>query len=151
MEPGSDAPRRRTAFNAGMDDHLRAADRDREDVAAILREQYAQGRLTLEEFDERTTAAFNARTMGDLRPLLADLPAGTSASPASGREPWSRGRWGLVAVAGVAVPAVILIAAITAGHVFAAGPCWIVVLVILKLSRTRHPYRSEQCRRTARR
>ncbi len=57
------------------DESIRASDVDREVVVATLRDAYTAGRLTLEEFDERTTAAYAARTWGDLRRLTADLPA----------------------------------------------------------------------------
>ncbi|MFD7664416.1 DUF1707 domain-containing protein [Streptomyces sp. NPDC059788] len=53
---------------------LRASDADREQVAAILRDALAEGRLAMEEFDERLTATYQARTVGALRPLVADLP-----------------------------------------------------------------------------
>ena len=58
------------------DGAIRAADSDRESVAEILREAYTDGRLDLEEFDERTTAVYAARTWGQLRELTRDLPAG---------------------------------------------------------------------------
>jgi Domain of unknown function (DUF1707) len=56
------------------DGGIRASDSDRENVVEILRDAYSTGRLTLEEFDERTTAAFAARTWGGLRELTRDLP-----------------------------------------------------------------------------
>lgn len=57
-------------------DHMmRASDQDREAVVAALRDAYTAGRLTLEEFDERTTAAYAGRTWGELRKLTEDLPA----------------------------------------------------------------------------
>lgn len=55
-------------------DHIRASDHDRDAVVATLRDAYAQGRLTLEEFQERTAAAYDGRTWGDLRELTTDLP-----------------------------------------------------------------------------
>jgi hypothetical protein len=55
-------------------DHIRASDADREAVAGALKDAYTAGRITLEEFDERTTAAFTSKTWGDLRALTADLP-----------------------------------------------------------------------------
>ncbi len=57
-----------------FDDRIRAADADREQVTARLRDHFAEGRLTQEEFDERVTAALNAKTFGDLRQVLVDLP-----------------------------------------------------------------------------
>ncbi len=56
------------------DSDIRASDSDREQVVEILRDAYAAGRLTLEEFDERTSAAFAGRTWGTLRELTTDLP-----------------------------------------------------------------------------
>ena len=56
------------------DDPIRASDADREVVVATLREAYT-ARLNLDEFDERTTAAYESKTWGDLRKLTADLPS----------------------------------------------------------------------------
>lgn len=56
------------------DRNIRASDMDREGVVTILRDAHAEGRLTLDEFDERTTAAYAAKTWGDLEDLTTDLP-----------------------------------------------------------------------------
>jgi len=56
------------------DDPIRASDADREVVVAALRDAYTAGRLTMEEFDDRTSAAYQARTWGELRKLTIDLP-----------------------------------------------------------------------------
>lgn len=53
---------------------MRASDTDREQVAELLCEAYAAGRLNREEFDERSTAACSALTLGELQDLSADLP-----------------------------------------------------------------------------
>ena len=53
---------------------MRASDADRDRVAAVLREAYAEGRLDAAEHTERIELAYRAKTMGDLAPLLADLP-----------------------------------------------------------------------------
>ena len=52
----------------------RAADRDRDEVAVILAEALATGRLTSEEHAERLEAVYAARTYGDLAPITKDLP-----------------------------------------------------------------------------
>ena len=52
---------------------LRASDADRLTAQHLLGEAYAEGRLTLEEHDERERRASSARLLGDLVPLLADL------------------------------------------------------------------------------
>jgi Domain of unknown function (DUF1707) len=56
------------------DPRVRASDTDRERTASLLREHHAQGRLTPEEFNERLDKVFEAKTIGDLDALLADLP-----------------------------------------------------------------------------
>lgn len=53
---------------------LRASDADREHVAELLGRAFAEGRLSSEEHSERLEAAYAAKTMGELRPLVADLP-----------------------------------------------------------------------------
>jgi Domain of unknown function (DUF1707) len=60
----------------GYDGAIRASDSDRESIVEILRQAYTEGRLDLTEFDERTTAAYAARTWAQLRELTRDLPAG---------------------------------------------------------------------------
>ncbi|MBB5117248.1 DUF1707 domain-containing protein [Streptomyces eurocidicus] len=53
---------------------LRASDADRDRTADILREALAEGRLTAEEHGERIGAVYAARTLGELEPLVGDLP-----------------------------------------------------------------------------
>jgi len=57
-----------------MDDGIRVSDADRDRVTAQLRDHFAAGRITPGELDERLSAALNARTFGDLRRIMADLP-----------------------------------------------------------------------------
>ncbi len=57
-----------------MNPNLRASDADRDRVADALQRHTAEGRLTLDEFDQRTAAAYAARTIGDLDAITADLP-----------------------------------------------------------------------------
>ena len=62
----------------GYDDRsrLRISDADRHTVAELLREAAGEGRIDIDELDERLQAAYDARTYGDLVPLTADLPVG---------------------------------------------------------------------------
>jgi Domain of unknown function (DUF1707) len=53
---------------------IRASDKERDSVVDVLRDAYTDGRLTLDEFDERMSAAYAAKTWTDLRELTADLP-----------------------------------------------------------------------------
>jgi hypothetical protein len=52
---------------------LRASDADRNVVHNLLTEAFADGRLDREEYDERSTATMQARLLGQLPPLVADL------------------------------------------------------------------------------
>ncbi|MFG1709996.1 DUF1707 domain-containing protein [Nonomuraea sp. M3C6] len=67
-----------------MTDHreVRASDYDRERVAEMLRVAVTEGRITLEELDERVDGAYTARTLGDLDDVIADLPRSDVLSPA---------------------------------------------------------------------
>jgi len=57
---------------------VRVSDAEREVVVTRLNDATGEGRLTLEEFSERASAALAARTQGDLDVLVTDLPAHTS-------------------------------------------------------------------------
>ncbi len=56
-------------------DLMRASDADRDRTIEVLAEASAQGRLTSQEYSDRSDAALGARTLGDLAGLTADLPA----------------------------------------------------------------------------
>jgi hypothetical protein len=55
---------------------IRASDQERESVVDVLRDAFTDGRLTFDEFEERTAAAYAAKMWSDLRELTSDLPAG---------------------------------------------------------------------------
>jgi hypothetical protein len=57
---------------------VRASDADRDAVLSELSEHFQAGRLTAAEFDERAGQALAARTWGELRDLLRDLPTALS-------------------------------------------------------------------------
>jgi hypothetical protein len=54
--------------------NFRVGDADREAIAAQLREHYADGRLTLDELNERLDQTFAAKTKADLDVVMRDLP-----------------------------------------------------------------------------
>lgn len=78
-----------------MDDRIRVSDADRDRVAARLRDHFAEGRLTQDELDERLSAALTAKTVGDLRGLMTDLPGPAQLTPPAGQpqrtgpRPWA--------------------------------------------------------------
>ena len=63
---------------------MRISDAERDQVAEILREAAGEGRLELDELDERIGAVYAAKTYADLEPIVADLPAGAGGFPSSG-------------------------------------------------------------------
>ncbi|MCM2392214.1 DUF1707 SHOCT-like domain-containing protein [Streptomyces albipurpureus] len=71
---------------------MRASDSEREQVAELLRDAVAEGRLTMEEFEERLDAAYQARTRGELEPLVSDLPV-TGGTPVAPVAVSGVGRW----------------------------------------------------------
>lgn len=102
---------------------VRAADADRERVVAELQRHTSAGRLSMEEFSERTAAVYRSRTMNELASLTADLPPDDSPAPGSGQ---GSARSLLIALV-LSVVAVALLGLVAAGH---AGPmlaglaCW---------------------------
>jgi hypothetical protein len=99
------------AFPAG---DIRVSDAERDVALAELSEHFQAGRLTQEEFDDRSGRALAARTGNELRELFTDLPrteapAAPAPAPAAAR---ARGHWptGRVIIACV-------IAAIIVGNV----------------------------------
>lgn len=108
----------------------RAADGDREAVAERLRAAVGEGRLDLDEFDDRVGRAYRARTYGELDPLVADLPrpptAGQPATtpvahPVGG---WLRDLWRPWAVTVSICLAVWLITLVSAGAIY-FWPAWV--------------------------
>lgn len=61
--------------DADGNDAVRASDADRTAVADRLRVALDEGRLGVDEYDERLRLAYAAVTYADLKPLTADLPA----------------------------------------------------------------------------
>ncbi|HLY50528.1 MAG TPA: DUF1707 domain-containing protein [Solirubrobacteraceae bacterium] len=71
---------------SGNDPNIRASDADRERVAERLRKGHAEGRLDMTEFQDRLESCYEAKTLGQLRELVRDLPR-----PEIARQ--SRSRW----------------------------------------------------------
>jgi hypothetical protein len=120
-------------------DEMRVSDADRDRAVSELSGHFQAGRLTSEEFDERSGLALRARTGGDLSALFSDLPRPDppAAPPAvGGGAPVRR-----VSRPLLAAPAVIALAVLAA--IFASGhgshllgfpiPVLIVLLVILRM------------------
>lgn len=57
-----------------LNPEMRASDADRDRVAAALREHCAQGRISVDELNERLDGVYAARTVGELEKVTSDLP-----------------------------------------------------------------------------
>jgi DUF1707 SHOCT-like domain len=88
-------------------DRYRVSDSDREQVAETLRLAAGEGRLSIDELEQRLEQAYAAKTYGELVPLTHDLPAsGGSRQPATraAAQPQTRPtRVGGVASAGASI------------------------------------------------
>ena len=62
-------------------DRIRASDAEREQTVTLLRAASAEGRLSVDELDERTATAYAAATRGELELLIDDLPHELPAPP----------------------------------------------------------------------
>ena len=115
---------------------LRVSDADRDRAIAELSEHYQAGRLTTEEFEDRTGRALQARTAADLAALFTDLPRRqgpvTSSAPSI---PASPGRsWpARVPVVPVAILAVVAVLALLGGHPFHFAWLPVVAIVVVRL------------------
>jgi hypothetical protein len=123
---------------------IRASDAERDLAVAELSEHFQSGRLTQDEFDDRSARALQARTGADLSGLFTDLP-GQAAVPVPPHadlltDPFAgygsqRPPGGLLA--GRAILAFIIIAIIAGGvfnrHGHAHGADWFIPVVILSL------------------
>ena len=107
---------------------MRASDADRDAVLADLSEHFQAGRLTAGELDERTGQALAARTWGELRELLADLPATLPATGARPPTPAGRvARPPIAALAGLGIAVAVLLGVATGGW----GVIWLLLPVLL--------------------
>ncbi|ANY06980.1 DUF1707 SHOCT-like domain-containing protein [Pseudonocardia sp. HH130630-07] len=132
------------------EDELLASDSEREHVTDRLRQAAAEGRLTLDEADERQAAAYAARTRAELVPLLSGLPAVPRARRPRRGPLTPRARRNLVVHAGVtaAILLVLMVAAIVGPAPFFVpiGPAFWLGLILFVHSRRaeREPSPDEQ-------
>lgn len=147
---------------------IRASDADRDRVADMLREHCAQGRITLDELQERLEVTYAARTIGALRAVTADLPEedlyelpvparvrASVARPQSGTGVVSPGAlrvaWGSWATVNLICVTIWLITVLSGGPAFpwwiwVAGP-WGAVILAGQLFGPRGPGRPGDSRR----
>jgi hypothetical protein len=112
---------------------MKASDADRDQVLAVLSDNYQAGRLTSDELEDRTGRALSARTLDDLDALTADLPsAGQAGDPGAAGQPSGPGLARLPII--VVAVAVILIAGVVLGTTVAGHAThflWLLIAVPL--------------------
>jgi Domain of unknown function (DUF1707) len=118
---------------------LRIGDAEREAAATALGEHYAAGRLSKEEYDERSNRVWAAKTGSDLRPLFVDLPAlGTPGRPfptQRAAEQRSGSSSGDVRFRFPWLPVILLVVGLT--FLLPGPPWWLLLLGAFVFSRSR--------------
>jgi hypothetical protein len=110
---------------------MRAGDRDRQRVVELLGKHFGEGRLTVEEFDERVVSANAAVYLDQLPALTADLPAD---QPEARHRPARRQGFPPVLVL---LLAVFVAWSLTAAVVYGAPPIFALILLFLILRHRR--------------
>jgi hypothetical protein len=94
---------------------VRASHADRDQVVALLKAAFVQGRLTKDELEDRVGQTFASRTYAELAVITADIPAGLVAAElrrGGSRAPQQGDAWG----AGLVIAAVLLVGAALIGN-----------------------------------
>ena len=119
---------------------MRVSDADRDRAIAELSEHYQAGRITTEEFEDRSGGALQARTTADLADLFTDLPrrqapmtgattGAASTAPAGPAKSWPA----RVPVAPVIILAVVAVLALLSGHLFHIAWVPVVAIIVVRL------------------
>ena len=111
---------------------MRAGDKDRQRVVEQLGKHFGEGRLTVEEFDERVVRAHASVYLDELPALTADLPSDPQPHPRPTRRPAPR------------VPAVVFVLlamlvawSTVAAVIYGAPPLFALFLVFMLLRHRR--------------
>ena len=137
------------------DQHIRVSDAERSEVAELLGQHYADGRLDQAEFDERVGRTMAAKTRGDLTGLFDDLPetgagAGGPRGPVAPSAPYQvRRRRGGGIVRPLLLLALIFICANIAWHAFTSlfffqPLVWAFVIAAAVIVLSRRPHRHDR-------
>ena len=112
---------------------LRVSDAERDHAVAELSGHFQAGRLTQEEFEDRSGRALEARTGRELSGLFSDLPEGAAPDAVSDASPRRVRRVPLAAVIMACVIAAIIAGNVLAstGHSHGHGVGWLVPVLIL--------------------
>jgi hypothetical protein len=115
-----------------LDPSMRASDADREAAADRLRDAHAEGRLSIDEFQERFDEAYAAKTLGELAVVTRDLPVGSGALAAAADRPPTpyvgrghvRRLWASWATVAIISTGVWLTSGLSSGHFGNYWPIW---------------------------
>jgi hypothetical protein len=126
---------------------MRAADSDRQRVADQLKTALDEGRLDLNEYDERVQRAYSARTYADLDGLLDDLPgtvpvqraqvqphaAAQQPAPVAKDQSGHAGRhtFQSALTAFLICTLVWAVTSFTSGHAYYFWPAWVLIPVVI--------------------
>jgi hypothetical protein len=130
-------------------EEMRAGDADRQGVVDRLKKALDEGRLDLDEYDERLQKAYAAKTYGDLDGLLDDLPGAvppqrsqvaayhppqpaTPPVPEPIERPHSGTGW-IGPYGGVVAVCILIwaISSISSGHTTHFWPVWLLIPLVL--------------------
>ena|SRR3984957_3840476 len=114
-------------------DGIRVSDADRDRAVTELSEHFQTGRLTQDEFEDRSGQALRARTGGDLRSLFTDLPSQPvfAAPPAAAPVPVPGQHRGFPRIIPIAIAAFIVASMVAHGTGQAIG--WLVPVLVVGL------------------
>jgi uncharacterized protein DUF1707 len=133
---------------------LRTSDAEREQVVTILRAAMTEGRLTLEEGEERLAAAYATKYRDELAPLTADLPGNGRAALADTPQARLATRRGMHRHLRFVISLTLLLTglwALSGAHFFwPALPLLFLVMGLVRHARwARHPHRYTYAHRIA--
>lgn len=120
-------------------DDLRIGDAERHEMSEMLSRHFAEGRLDESEFQERVEQAMRAKTRGDLRGLLSDLPPIGSASGAASVPQPRFHRRHRIARSIVLVTAAVLVIGALLSPMYPRHAWWLVAVVAVMLAVNRGP------------
>lgn len=105
---------------------LRASDADRDFAARLIDQARLEGRLDAAEQAGRASQALQARTLGDLAPLVSDLMVANAAPAAATPQVRQGVRTAVMGWAGLALlfNAIWLMTVLTTGHLLYYWPMW---------------------------
>jgi hypothetical protein len=133
-------------MNATLATEMRASDADRDAVLSDLSEHFQAGRLTQDEFEDRAGRALGARTWGELKELVRDLPS-TLAGPQVAQEarpqrPCRRGGPAPIAgLAAIGLAVAVLVGIAHGGWVL----LWVVLGLLIARRLIRHAHTAGRC------